>query len=125
MPKRDFTKKQREQEEATAQAFEEFVQSFQTDVVPHKTFVKSTVINARPGEEIGDQVGSIYKPKGLLKKQAVTTLKDAIECAQIIKKGKWDKNTKDSGRFFTFILNFLLNYQRLQILTFMYCCNYR
>lgn len=92
MSKRDLTKKQRQEEEATALAFEEFVQTFQANVVPHKTFVKSTVINARPGEEIGDEAGSIYQPKGLLKKQTVNNLKDAIECARIVKKGKWDKS---------------------------------
>lgn len=87
MSKREIERKIREEQEATAFAFQEFIQTFQSSSVPQcKTFVKSGVLHPQTGLNEQEK-GELYVPKPTFK-QDVNTIKNAIECARLVKDTK-------------------------------------
>lgn len=84
-------RKHREDQEATAHAFQEFIKTFQdTPGPPNKLFVRAGILNPQTGDEDVEQ-GKIYNPTALIKPNA-NTLKNAIECARLLKDTKVEKN---------------------------------
>lgn len=91
MLRREFEKKLREEQEATAHVFQEFLQSFQATPVPKsKTFVRSGVLHPNSHEEDTEK-GQIYNPKPLFKQQKAVAIKDVIECARLVKESKVER----------------------------------
>lgn len=91
MSKRDFERKHREEQEATAHAFQEFIQTFQgNSAPPSKLFVKSGILYAKDKENESEK-GKIYNPKPMLKSGGSDTIKRAIECARLIKETKLER----------------------------------
>lgn len=91
MSKRDFERKHREEQEATAHAFQEFIQTFQDNSTPpSKLFVKSGILYAKDKENESDK-GKIYNPKPLVKAGGADTIKKAIECARLLKESKIER----------------------------------
>ncbi|XP_022913572.1 U2 snRNP-associated SURP motif-containing protein-like [Onthophagus taurus] len=86
MSKRDLERKQREEQEATAYAFQEFIQTFQDNSTPpNKLFVKSGILYAKDKENEHDK-GKIYNPKPVLRHHGnQETIKKAIECATLLR----------------------------------------
>lgn len=90
MSKRDIERKIREEQEATAYAFQEFIQTFQSSSVPQcKTFVKSGVLHPQTGLNEQEK-GELYIPKPAFK-QDINTIKNAIECARLVKDTKLER----------------------------------
>lgn len=91
MSKRDLERKIREEQEATAHAFQEFIETFQISAATQgKTFVKSGVLNPSKGQEDQCQKGQLYIPKTVFKKDP-NTIKNAIECARLLKESKIER----------------------------------
>ncbi|KAK9730980.1 Surp module [Popillia japonica] len=91
MSKRDFERKHREEQEATAHAFQEFIQTFQDNSTPpSKLFVKSGILYAKDKENDSEK-GKIYNPKPLVKAGSADTIKKAIECARLLKESKIER----------------------------------
>lgn len=91
MYKKELEKKQREEQEATAHAFHEFIKTFQ-DVSggpPNKLFVRSGILNGIKEEELLDG-GKIYNPTYSIRPNA-KTLRHAIECATLVKDNKLER----------------------------------
>lgn len=94
MPKREIERKLREEQEATAFAFQEFINTFQdSSGPPNKLFVRAGILNAATGHE-DTQTGQIYAPSALVKPSS-NTLKNAIECARLVKESKLETRTKN------------------------------
>lgn len=91
MSKRDLERKIREEQEATAHAFQEFIETFQiSSATQGKTFVKSGVLNPNKGQDDQCQKGQLYVPKTVFKKDP-NTIKNAIECARLLKESKIER----------------------------------
>lgn len=92
MYKKELERKQKEEQEATALAFEEFIKTFQ-DVSgpPSKLFVKSGVLNGRSGKEEDSEKGTIYKPS-ISSRSSAYTLRNAIECACLLKETRVERS---------------------------------
>lgn len=89
MSRRDLEKKLREEQEATAHVFQEFLQAFQTaPLLKGKTFVRSGVLHPNKPQEENAGKGQIYNPKPLFKQERSVAIKDAIECARLVKDSK-------------------------------------
>lgn len=82
MPKREHERRLREEQEATAHVFQEFVKSFQEGPMPSKTFVKSGVLFADKNQ-LKPLENQLYKPMPLMK--ASTVMQSAVECAKLVK----------------------------------------
>ncbi|KAK9879620.1 hypothetical protein WA026_006683 [Henosepilachna vigintioctopunctata] len=93
MSKRNYEKKLRDEEEATAHVFQDFLTSFQSITnTPSKVFIKSAILNPeQPTTTAALPEGQIYLPKPLISNKDVS-LKTAIECAKILKDTKIVKN---------------------------------
>lgn len=97
MSKRDIGKKLREEQEATAHAFQEFIQTFQGNAVAQcKTFVKSGLLHPNKGQEECEK-GQLYIPKPLYK-QDTNTVKTAIECARLVKDVKLERKNQQKPK---------------------------
>ncbi|KAF2880369.1 hypothetical protein ILUMI_25785 [Ignelater luminosus] len=92
MSKKELERKQREEQKATAYAFQEFIKTFQdTSGPPNKMFVKSGILNVKTGQEIESEKGQIYNPQPFFKQDSSSTIKNAIECARLLKENKLDR----------------------------------
>lgn len=92
MFKREFEKKLREEQEATAHVFQEFLQSFQATPLPKtKTFVRSGVLHPNSSQEDDAEKGRIYTPKPLFKQEKTVAMKEVIECARLVKENKVER----------------------------------
>lgn len=91
MYKKELERKQREEQEATAHAFQEFIKTFQ-DVSgpPNKLFVRSGILNGSSCKEDEIGKGKIYNPSVTIKPNS-NTLKNAIECARLLKDNKIER----------------------------------
>lgn len=91
MSKRVIERKVREEQEATAHAFQEFIETFQSSAVPHcKTFVKSGVLHPQTGLDEQEK-GELYVLKPTLIHNDSSTIKNAIECARLLKNNKIER----------------------------------
>lgn len=98
MSKREKSNKLRKDEEATAHVFEEFLQSFQISSLPKsKTFVRSSILKPNSSKEVDVAKPKIYRPQPLFKKENPIALKEAIECARLLKETKVDR-TKEKPK---------------------------
>lgn len=93
MSKRNYEKRIREEEEAAAHVFQDFLTSFQgVPSTPAKVFIKCGVINTDKSTNVTDLPKSqIYVPKPLIPSKNVS-MKTAIECAKILKEADLSKN---------------------------------
>ncbi|KAL3283617.1 hypothetical protein HHI36_006756 [Cryptolaemus montrouzieri] len=93
MSKKSYEKKLREEEEATAHVFQDFLTSFQcVSNTPSKVFIKSGILNPNQPAKTADLPESqIYRPKPVISNKD-TSLKTALECAKILKDTKVLKN---------------------------------
>lgn len=92
MLRREFEKKLREEQEATAHVFQEFLQSFQATPLPKsKTFVRSGVLHPNASQEENVDKGQIYSPKPLFKQHKAVAIKDVLECARLLKENKSER----------------------------------
>lgn len=95
--KRDKSKL-REEEEATAHVFQEFLQSFQITPLPKaKTFVRSGILNPKSSKEENAEKSKIYRPQPLIKQKSGVGIKEAIECARLVKEVKVER-TKEKPK---------------------------
>lgn len=92
MSKKELERRHREEQEATAHAFQEFIKTFQ-DVSgpPNKLFVRSGILNAKSGKEENSDKGKIYNPSAVIKSNS-NTLKNALECARLLKENKLERS---------------------------------
>ncbi|KAJ8940065.1 hypothetical protein NQ314_010899 [Rhamnusium bicolor] len=94
MSKRDYEKKRREEQEATAHVFQDFINTFQdSSPAPNKTFVKSGILNSEDNRENKD-VRQLYNPKPIIKQSNTNNIKTAIECARILRESNLEKSKK-------------------------------
>ncbi|KAJ8982513.1 hypothetical protein NQ317_018554 [Molorchus minor] len=94
MSKREYDRKQREEQEAAAHVFQEFINTFQnSSPAPTKAFVKSGVLYAENSQENVEPVPQLYAPKPFIK-QTNSNIKSAIECARILKEHGLEKHKK-------------------------------
>ncbi|KAF5303092.1 hypothetical protein FQR65_LT08424 [Abscondita terminalis] len=92
MSKKELVRKHREDQEATAHAFQEFIKTFQdTSGPPNKTFVKSGIFNVKTGQEIESHKREIYNPRPVIKMNSCVIMKNAIECARLLKETKLER----------------------------------
>lgn len=92
MPKRGSEKKLREEQEATAHVFQEFLQSFQAAPLPKtKTFVRSGILNPNSSQKEDTEKGKIYTPKPIFNQEKKVAIKDVIECARLVKENKVER----------------------------------
>ncbi|VEN58817.1 unnamed protein product [Callosobruchus maculatus] len=94
MSKRDLERKRKEEQEATAHVFKDFIDTFQnvSACAPNKTFVRSEILYA-DGQNC-NQMGQIYNPKPLIKQSKAKEVNTAIECAKLLKDAPLDKVSK-------------------------------
>ncbi|XP_056644296.1 U2 snRNP-associated SURP motif-containing protein-like [Diorhabda sublineata] len=93
--KRDFKRKKREEQEAAAHVFQDFIETFQNpqSSVANKTFVRSGLLYPDNQEQVNENVSKIYNPKPLIcTKQNEPN--SAVECAKILKDNIPDKTKK-------------------------------
>ncbi|CAH0557294.1 unnamed protein product [Brassicogethes aeneus] len=94
MSKKEYERKQREDQEAAAHVFQDFITTFQSNsTAPNKTFVKSGILY---GEKniIESESGKLYNPQPVIKSTSSSILKNAVECAKILKDNKLDRIKK-------------------------------
>ncbi|XP_050302089.1 U2 snRNP-associated SURP motif-containing protein-like [Anthonomus grandis grandis] len=83
MSKKNLDKKIREEQEATAHVFQDFINTFQVaSVASPKAFVRSGVLYADKNE-LKPAENQLYKPKPFIKN--TVSLQNALECAKILK----------------------------------------
>ncbi|KAL1514271.1 hypothetical protein ABEB36_003554 [Hypothenemus hampei] len=82
MPKRNYEKKLREEQEATAHVFQEFIQTFQDVPSSGKTFVKSGILYDNKSLLASNET-TLYNPVPIVKNSI--TMQNALECAKIVK----------------------------------------
>nr|CAI5829347.1 unnamed protein product [Callosobruchus analis] len=94
MSKRDLERKRKEEQEATAHVFKDFIDTFQnvSACAPNKTFVRSEILYA-DGQNF-NQMGQIYNPKPLIKQSKAKEVNTAIECAKLLKDAPLEKVSK-------------------------------
>nr|CAH7750421.1 unnamed protein product [Callosobruchus chinensis] len=94
MSKRDWERKRKEEQEATAHVFKDFIDTFLnvSAGAPNKTFVRSEILNA-DGQNF-DQMGQIYNPKPLIKQSKAKEVNTAIEYAKFLKDTPLEKASK-------------------------------
>lgn len=93
MSKKQLERKLRAEQEETAFCFQEFIKTFQdVSPAPNKPFVRSGILNAKTGEEIETEKGQIYNPEPIIKQTSNMTMKNAIECARLLKENKPERH---------------------------------
>ncbi|XP_030757149.1 U2 snRNP-associated SURP motif-containing protein-like [Sitophilus oryzae] len=92
MNRREYLeRKAREDQEATAHVFQEFINTFQDVPATSKTFIKTGVLFTDNNPE-NTVEGQIYQPKPILKNPLL--MQNVLECARLVKDTKIDKNKK-------------------------------
>ncbi|XP_076254313.1 U2 snRNP-associated SURP motif-containing protein-like [Rhynchophorus ferrugineus] len=91
MLKREYERKKREEQEATAHVFQEFIDTFQNVSTNSKTFIKSGVLYSDKKQI--DNVNEVYHPKPLMRHPVA--VKNALECATMLKDPKANRNKNE------------------------------
>ncbi|KAJ8917423.1 hypothetical protein NQ315_005469 [Exocentrus adspersus] len=94
LSKKEYERRRREEQEATAHVFQEFIDTFQNySPAPSKVFVKSGVLYSEEAQENTD-APKLYNPKPVITQNNTNAIKSAIECARILKQNNLEKAKK-------------------------------
>lgn len=94
MSRRGYEKKVKEEQEATARVFKDFLDTFHNPSPANinKTFIKSSVLYDHKDDRLE---GEVYKPKPVISLPTTSSdVKSAIECAKILKEDSIGVNKK-------------------------------
>lgn len=94
MSKKEYERKRREEQEAAAHVFQEFINTFQNaSPAPSKTFVKSGILYSDDNQE-NRETRQLYNPKPIIRQNNASSVKSAIECARLLKENNLEKSKK-------------------------------
>lgn len=94
MSKKEYERKRREEQEAAAHVFQEFINTFQNaSPAPSKTFVKSGILYSDDNQE-KRETRQLYNPKPIIRHNNASSIKSAIECARFLKDNNLEKPKK-------------------------------
>lgn len=94
MSKKEYERKRREEQEAAAHVFQEFINTFQNaSPAPNKTFVKSGTLYSDDNQE-NKEMRQLYNPKPIIRQNNTNSIKSAIECARLLKENSLEKPKK-------------------------------
>ncbi|CAG9859742.1 unnamed protein product [Phyllotreta striolata] len=95
MSKSSYKRKRKEDQEAAAHVFKDFLETFQNPSISiaNKPFVRSSVLYRNNEQQTAD-VGQIYNPKPLIPSAKLSETKTALECARILKDTALNKPKK-------------------------------